>query len=75
MKTEVLPGPRVQIKDRENRVSHGRQPQHLYRKILTSRVKMSPQCLPSAKASFSLLGKTFYLQKAACELCRVSPCF
>lgn len=75
MNTRMLPGPRLQIKERENRISRGSQPQHLYRKILTSRVKMSPECLPSANASCSLLGKTFHFQKAACELCRVSPCF
>ena len=75
MKTEALPGPRSQSKERLTRTSRGCQHQYLSRKILASQVKVSPECLPSANTSFSLLGKTFYLQKATCELYRVSPCF
>ena len=75
MKTEALPGPWLQSKERLTRTSRGRQHQHLSHKILASWVKTSPECLPSANTSFSLLGKTFYLQKATCELYRVSPCF
>lgn len=74
MKTEALPGPWLQSKERLTRTSRGRQHQHLSHKILASWVKTSPECLPSANTSFSFLGKTFYLQKATCELYRVSPC-